>query len=531
MRQITLSKQLSLGLILSLAFFVGSAQASNISKATHQTAPSWNFWGGNTVYVERTFSLPSSPDNWLGGTGNWSNGADWSAGLPGSSSDVTINTGSDLVTLDTDASINSLTLGGSGGFAASTLMGDGSGHTLAIAGALTVNQSGELLLLGDSLTANTATIVGYMDASNGSTVHISGDVTISNMGLLSTGFLGNSGGDSLTIGGTLTNPSAGTFYVVGAGDVANVGQLVSTGRVVVASGATLNLTDEPQGLTTILDGAIYDIAGAFTANGNSALAHLTDLEGFVTLRNGETVMDTPTGGTLTIGGNGLSGMDVEGGSTFQVNGDVNNSGGFANGLFGIPNSNIVVTGTLTNNPASALQLTGTGNTATLGNLVNNGTVTLDFGATLHVTGSLTNSADIFTSDNNPPGGNSIVVDGTLTNTSSGQLDLIGADTLTAGELTNSGSLFMRPEARMMVGMLSFDPGAALGISISGADNFSTIDVNGRASLGGTLTVYLMNGYTPPVGQTFQVPAVHARRTERHIFRSPQQWRGFRHCLR
>ena len=28
---------------------------------------------------------PSSPDNWRGGTGNWSNGADWTAGLPGTS--------------------------------------------------------------------------------------------------------------------------------------------------------------------------------------------------------------------------------------------------------------------------------------------------------------------------------------------------------------------------------------------------------------------------------------------------------------
>ncbi len=73
---------------------------------------------------------PSSPDNWLGGTGNWSNGSDWSAGLPGSSSDVTIGTGNDYVTLNTSASINSLTLGGSSG--SSTLIDPSMGTLLCI---------------------------------------------------------------------------------------------------------------------------------------------------------------------------------------------------------------------------------------------------------------------------------------------------------------------------------------------------------------------------------------------------------------
>ena len=49
----------------------------------------------------RRFRTPSSPDNWRGGTGNWSNGADWTAGLPAGSGDVTINTGTDTVVLDT----------------------------------------------------------------------------------------------------------------------------------------------------------------------------------------------------------------------------------------------------------------------------------------------------------------------------------------------------------------------------------------------------------------------------------------------
>jgi hypothetical protein len=90
---------------------------------------------------------PSSPDNWLGGTGNWSNGADWSAGEPGSSSDVTINTGNDVVMLDTSANINSLTLGGSSGSSEIEEANYG-GHTITIAGSLTINESGTLSLSG-----------------------------------------------------------------------------------------------------------------------------------------------------------------------------------------------------------------------------------------------------------------------------------------------------------------------------------------------------------------------------------------------
>src|SRR5271167_4925440 len=37
--------------------------------------------------------IPSSPDNWNGGTGNWSNGANWNNGVPGATSDVTIYSG------------------------------------------------------------------------------------------------------------------------------------------------------------------------------------------------------------------------------------------------------------------------------------------------------------------------------------------------------------------------------------------------------------------------------------------------------
>jgi len=242
---------------------------------------------------QREMLRPSSPDNWLGGTGNWSNGSDWSSGLPGSGSDVTINTSSDYVTLDTSSSINSLTLGGaSGNQGDSTLIGDGNAHTLNIAGSLTIGHSGYFQLLNDTVTAGSVSTSGLLLLDGGSSLTVSGDVTINNAGglLLS----GNSGGgpDTLNVTGTVTNGPGGAFYVLGPGDVANVGQIVNHNYVQIGTGATLNLTNQ-SGLTDIASDADYIVQGTFTAQGNSALANLTTLEGALVLINGQNTTINP----------------------------------------------------------------------------------------------------------------------------------------------------------------------------------------------------------------------------------------------
>jgi hypothetical protein len=101
-----------------LLTLVNVAFSSNKTQ-THSPQPNrspgaFGYWMAVPSNFHPSFD-PSSPDNWLGGTGNWSNGADWSANEPGSSSDVFITTGNDNVTLDVSASINSLMLGGTSG--------------------------------------------------------------------------------------------------------------------------------------------------------------------------------------------------------------------------------------------------------------------------------------------------------------------------------------------------------------------------------------------------------------------------------
>jgi hypothetical protein len=93
------------------------------------------------VFVVAAAGIALAQDNWLGGTGNWSNGANWSSGLPGPGSDVLIDSGSnDYVFLDTSPTVNSITLSGSGPDYHWVTDG-GSLETLTITGSLTIGQS------------------------------------------------------------------------------------------------------------------------------------------------------------------------------------------------------------------------------------------------------------------------------------------------------------------------------------------------------------------------------------------------------
>ena len=203
-------------LILFAVLIVSGGYASPIHKSTIHD--DFAFHSAYAVYSS------TSPDNWLGGTGNWSNPADWSVGPPGSGSDVYINTGSDLVYLDTNATIASLTLGGATG--TSLLSSTSTTNYLIIAGALTVNQTGTLLLdSSDTVAAATLSInSGTVNLNGGSALQIYGDAT--NSGSISLG--ASSGGNGLTVNGMLTNQGSLGLY---ASDTANVGSLVNSGSI------------------------------------------------------------------------------------------------------------------------------------------------------------------------------------------------------------------------------------------------------------------------------------------------------------
>ena len=145
---------------------------------------------------------------------------------PGRRSDVLIYSGgNDNVTLNVNATINSLTLGGAPNGRSSVLTDGGLPWTLSITSALTVGQTGQLIVNGGSnLTAGTLTNSGLFDTSGGSTTNIVGNAF--NDGKLTTGYKVG-GNNTLNISGALTN--YGSLYVYGNGDIVNVGTLVNNG--------------------------------------------------------------------------------------------------------------------------------------------------------------------------------------------------------------------------------------------------------------------------------------------------------------
>jgi hypothetical protein len=226
-------------------------------------------------------------DNWLGGTGNWSNPANWSAGVVPNNSgstvyNVIINSGgTDVVELadDENITIASLVVGGTAGH--STLEYPTGNPYMAYAfvnvtGALTVNKNGKIqnvgqyggenLVVGGDLTLAgiiSATQGGRVDLQNvtispSGSLFVSGNsglnaATVTNSGIFS---IGSSGRASISGGITQVE---GTISVVDPLSTLEVGDGNGMG-IISASGGTI------QGAGTII-GAL-NITGKAKVNAN-----------------------------------------------------------------------------------------------------------------------------------------------------------------------------------------------------------------------------------------------------------------------
>ena len=499
-------------------------------------------YNANSVQIS-TLSLAPLNDFWNGGTGVWSNGSKWSLGTsPGSNNNAFIYSGgSDLVTLDVGTgTVNQLSLGGATNGFTSELRDGGTAQNLTI-------------IQGLSIGAN-----GFLNLTGASTI------------------------------------SAAT--------------MANNGHVYVGTGATLSLSSQPSGITDAVAGSQFDLYGTFTAGANNGFAQLNSIEGAVNLY-GQSFTDTPGSGTLTIsstgslaansgttltiagnvnssgmvstdpGGNtltitgtvtnngtgsfvlygpgdkatmaglGNSGyVDVEGGSTFQVNGNATNSGQIYTSFHGSGGNTFNVTGTLTNtnfiglestdtatiggnvNNSGSFQMTGGSNATFTSALMNTGTVDLENASTLRINGTADNFGTLSTSGNGGTGGNTVTVAGLLTNEAGAHLNVNGpSDKLKApGGLVNKGSVAVTngstidPPYFNNLGTLSIDgtstfvlgtgtpsgtgfiqlPNGTYGEMINSAFAFGQIDVAGSAVLDGTLDIMLLPGYNPTVGTSF-----------------------------
>ena len=202
---------------------------------------------------------------------------------------------------------------------------------------------------GTLTTSNTNGFEGDFRVQQGSTVTINGN--FNNAGYLATGSAGP-GASTLSINGVLNNSSS--MLVGQSGDVLNVAALNNTGFVQVNSGATVDITGGGAGFTSIpASTAVCDDGTIEVTNGRSvtsAFASLTNLSGLLELGNGQTVTDTPVGGTLTLSSSNQ--LSLANGSGLAVNGTIVDDSSrisIAASPAGKMPSSLTVTGTFTSN--------------------------------------------------------------------------------------------------------------------------------------------------------------------------------------
>jgi fibronectin-binding autotransporter adhesin len=227
---------------------------------------------GLTLFLPLDTAYSNTISSWNGGTGNWNNAANWNGVPLNSTVDAVIfSGGSDSVTLDISPTISSLTLGGAIGSAALQAF---TPQTLEIVNGLTVNTSGAIIFQGGSTLKVDAssTNAGFIELENGSTLMVTGN--LANSGTLTTGCCVGAP-NTLTVTGTLTNAAGALIRLDQAGansDVANIGTLVNNGTVRIGRTATLNLTNQPGGITDVLAGSTLEVHGSLMAGGVNGLA-------------------------------------------------------------------------------------------------------------------------------------------------------------------------------------------------------------------------------------------------------------------
>ena len=312
--------------------------------------------------------------SWNGGVGTWSNQTNWNPGqVPNNNGantyNVTIDSGGhDLVTLDQNATIDSLTLGNnSSNSISSTLMDPvGEAETLLVLGTITVNSS------------------GLLEVMSGSTV------TAANLTNSGVTFVGISGDPStLTVTGTFTNNNEAIFSVGNGINVgtANIGELVMSPSsiVSVSQGSVLNLTNQPNGITDIPFNAELQQMGTINAGTHNGLAKLASIEGILDLWNGQSLRDSSN--TLTIGDGGV--LELAYDSSLSVANLTNTTEGTVSlGDINQPFStnSLTVTGTFSNGAFATLNIgVNSTDTVNIKKLVNDGIVNIYGGSTLQVT--------------------------------------------------------------------------------------------------------------------------------------------------
>jgi hypothetical protein len=349
---------------------------------------------------------------------------------------------------------------------------------LNVTNAINIDQGGEIDVAasGASLTGASLTNFGTLTLNNGGT---------------------------LTVSGAFTNESRANTHLYNSGfaGTMNVGTLVNSGFVEIDSGQTLNLTNQPGGITDIVAGSTLNQYGTFNVTNGlggavtaAALANLGSIEGYLTLGSASQALTiSPGSGTLTIANTGQ--LNVTNAQQLTVSGNVDNSGVYSQGQGANGAGTVTVTGTFTNESHANTHLYNSGfaGTMNVGTLVNSGFLTIDLQQTLAVTNAYTQMGTSA----------STVVGGMLTastfNLGGGMLT--GTGTVT-GNVTNSGGTVEGIDPLHITGNYSQGPGGTLFAAVNDDTHYDLLDVTGEAFLKGTLDISLNPAFLPSNGEKF-----------------------------
>jgi hypothetical protein len=396
----------------------------------------------------------------------------------------------DLTTSGINVTTNSSTLTLEGG----TIM---SGATNALAN---LNKNTKTLTVANNANFTTTgdfTNTGTMTINSGSTFAVISSGNLTNYSSTTKTLTGG----TYTVGGTLS--AAGLDIVTDAANITlnGTGQLVNSTN---SANALANLnTIASTGSLTLASNANFTAAGNLTNSGTLTVNSGSTLGVTGTLTN--LSAGTLTGGTYTVGGTMQLASANGGVTTNAANLTLTGTSakildGTSNALAGFNNN----TGTLTLASSATL-------TTASSNFTNSGTAVISKGTTLTVGG---------TGNSYNQSAGTTTVDGTLVGNGTTGMSVTGGKILGAGTLKANVSIGgggTTPTINVgdsgKAGLLKITGTYAqlstgtMNVSIGGTTvgtKFSQLQVSGAASLGGTLTAALINGFTPTVGQTFTV---------------------------
>ena len=313
--------------------------------------------------------------------------------------------------------------------------------------------TGALQVTGATLSLGGTVSTGSMVALDGGALTGPGTLALGSQVIWTSGLLG----DALT--------NAGTIIAIGTGSMTLDGTLTNTGTIDVTGATTIDVASYDGATIDNQAGATFDFqAGATLSNYSIANGFGTP---YVAFNNSGTLEMTAPSGTATI--------DYS----------LNNTGGTVEALGGtlsIPDSG-VSSGTL----GAGTWVVGANSTLTLNANV----------STLPSTVILQGSGSNFTGLSSLT---SITTTGTLelengaTFTISGDLDNAGTIDLAAGTLNVPGNYTQESTGTYAVGIGGVTPGSLYG----------QLNVTMSTTLNGDLNVSLLDGYTPPEGDSYQV---------------------------